>query len=196
MKKCNRCGELKHLSEFHKRKDSRDGYAYHCKMCIGVYRSNHYVRNVDKIREYGREYSLKYYYENKDTRRKYKRKYQQKNRHAVRWRNLLSWTLKRLGTAKSNSTQKLLGYSAEDLREHLNALGMDWEYHQIDHKIPVSWFKGDTPPSIVNDLRNLQPSSVEINTSKGSRYMDEVSEDYAKEVLQHIKEDYLKFFLI
>lgn len=194
MKKCNKCGEIKPLSEFHKRKDSKDGHAYHCKVCIGIYRSNHYVKNVHKIREYAREYSLNYYYENRDSRREYLRKYQQKHVYIVRWRALLFWTLKRLDTSKSQSTHKLLGYSAEDLREHLNALGMDWEHHQIDHKIPVSWFKDDTPPSIVNDLRNLQPSSVEANTSKGNRYMDEIPEDYAREVVQYIKEDYLNFF--
>ena len=195
MKKCNRCEELKPLSEFHKRKDSRDGYAYHCKVCIGIYRSNHYVRNADKIREVAREYSLKYYYENKDTMRKYKRRYQQKNVHAVRWRNLLSWTLKRLGTSKSSSTDKLLGYSAIQLKEHLDGLGMNWEYHQIDHRIPVSWFKANTPPSIVNDLRNLQPLPTKDNTSKGNKYMDEVPEEYLKEVTQYIKEDYLIYLI-
>ena len=33
MKKCYTCGELKPLSEFHKRKDSKDGHQGYCKLC-------------------------------------------------------------------------------------------------------------------------------------------------------------------
>jgi hypothetical protein len=33
MKTCNKCGETKELSEFGKRKYSRDGYHYLCRVC-------------------------------------------------------------------------------------------------------------------------------------------------------------------
>ena len=73
---------------------------------------------------------------------------------------------------KINSTFDLLGYSALELKIHLESLfteGMTWdnygEWH-IDHKKPVSSFESDTLPSIVNALSNLQPlwgTTREIN---------------------------------
>ena len=57
----------------------------------------------------------------------------------------------------------MLGYSAEELKIHLNMLfttGMSWknygEWH-IDHTKAVSLFDKETPPSIVNSLSNLKP---------------------------------------
>jgi hypothetical protein len=64
---------------------------------------------------------------------------------------------------KTDSTINELGYSAEDLKIHVEELflsGMSWsnygEWH-IDHTKSVSLFKKETPPSIVNALSNLKP---------------------------------------
>ena len=81
-------------------------------------------------------------------------------------------TLKRLGKSKEAKTIDLLGYSAIQLKQHLESLfteGMSWdnygEWH-IDHIKPVSLFDEDTPIHVVNDLSNLQPlwaTTREIN---------------------------------
>ena len=37
MKTCTKCNQTKPYSEFHKKKQINDGYAYHCKVCVKVY---------------------------------------------------------------------------------------------------------------------------------------------------------------
>jgi len=41
MKRCHRCGEVKPVNEFHKRKDRKDGLSDICKVC---------KRHIDRIR--------------------------------------------------------------------------------------------------------------------------------------------------
>jgi len=90
-------------------------------------------------------------------------RYRRNNPHMIAWRSILYSTLKRLGNIKSSCTIQLLGYSADDLKKHLTSkftTGMNWENYgewHIDHIIPVSTFKKDTPINIICDLNNLQP---------------------------------------
>ena len=86
--------------------------------------------------------------------------------------------MKKMNTIKSASTHELLKYSADELKIHLDNLNMNWEVDHIDHKIPVSHFKKDTPPHIVNHLSNLQPLDPQTNISKGNSYADKVDEEY------------------
>ena len=66
MKKCNKCGELKDLVYFHRRKDSNDGYRNQCKECWRKKTQRYYEQNKEKILEGRKEYSKKYYKENKE----------------------------------------------------------------------------------------------------------------------------------
>lgn len=90
-------------------------------------------------------------------------KYRDVHPHIVAWRSVLYSTLSRMGTEKSAHTIDLLGYSADELKDHMSSLftpQMSWENHgewHIDHKIPVSYFTKETPVSIVCGLSNLQP---------------------------------------
>ena len=79
------------------------------------------------------------------------------------WRSVLKSQLRRFGTSKESSTIEILGYSAEELKKHLENLftpGMSWsnygEWH-VDHIKSISKFDTNTPPNIVNSLSNLQP---------------------------------------
>jgi hypothetical protein len=75
----------------------------------------------------------------------------------------LNNTLKRLGKKKEGHTIDLIGYSALELKEHIESLftiGMSWDNYgqwHIDHIKPVSSFDKDTPIKTVNVLSNLQP---------------------------------------
>jgi hypothetical protein len=108
-------------------------------------------------------YRKLYYENNKKKHKEYTNEYNKRNPHMVAWRNLLKNSLKRLEQEKENKTIILLGYSALDLKNHLESLftdGMSWdnydEWH-IDHIKRVCEFDNDTHPSIVNALSNLQP---------------------------------------
>ena len=119
-----------------------------------------------------------------------KKKWRDENPHFQSWRNLIVITLNKLGKSKESSTQELLKYSALELKEHLDNLGMKWHEHNIDHKIPITWFKPETPPHIVNDLRNLHPLDFDLNISKGNLYMHPVTSDYLDIVKEWILEKY------
>jgi hypothetical protein len=91
------------------------------------------------------------------------------------WRTLLRNTLKRIGTKKESKTNDILGYSALELKEHIEKQfkeGMSWEnwgeWH-IDHKKPVSSFDKSEKISIINSLDNLQPLWAKENLSKNNK---------------------------
>ena len=170
MKKCIKCQIKKQTSEFNKNKQSKDGLNCYCKQCVNYTSKEWYNKNKEKHLEYAREYNKTWIKENNEHVKEYGKEYRQNNKekirqtekiykekkaHISRWRDLLKSTLKRFKRGKTATTQTLLGYSAQELKEHLDKLGMNWKTDHIDHIIPLSWFKEDTPIYIVNDLRNL-----------------------------------------
>jgi len=122
-------------------------------------------RNKDYIKKYKVENREKYY------------KYRNDNPHIIAWRSVLHSTLKRLNTEKSDHTIKLLGYSADDLKNHLTPLftdGMTWDNHgdwHVDHIIPVTKFAPETPVNEVCALSNLQPLWAFDNLSKSNKFL-------------------------
>ena len=155
------------------------------------YKRNEYQKqyrkdNLEKVREKDKAYVLL----NKEEKKKYDKEYRKLNNEKIKryqqeyrkkypyrklWLDILYSTLKRLGRDKEGHTIDLLGYSAIDLKEHIEKQftdGMSWDNHgewHIDHKKPISSFDEGTPMNIVNDLINLQPlwaSDKEINGVK------------------------------
>lgn len=132
------------------------------------YNREYQVKNADKISKKAKEYKINNY----DKILTYKKQYREANKHTAAWRMLLHSTLRRFNKKKEGHTIDLLGYSAEDLKKHLESLftdGMSWdnygEWH-IDHITPVVSFDSNTPQSIVNALSNLRPmwsTTREIN---------------------------------
>ena len=49
-KRCTKCGEVKELSEFNKRKGAKDGFYGHCKACKKIYSEKWYKGNTEKHR--------------------------------------------------------------------------------------------------------------------------------------------------
>ena len=96
------------------------------------------------------------------------------------WRHLLKRTIAHVKMKKTCSTEDLLGYTAEDLKRHVELLfeeGMTWSNHgirdgcwHVDHVRPVCSFPVDTHPSVVNALENLRPLWESDNLSKGRKY--------------------------
>jgi len=81
-----------------------------------------------------------------------------------------------IGTKKSKQTHKLLGYSADDLLERLQADPM-WIYMQcgdwhLDHIFPIKAFvdSGISNIALICHLDNLRPMFASDNISKGANY--------------------------
>ncbi len=126
----------------------------------------------------------------KATIQKNVKKWRMNNPHMVRWRHLLKSALLRLNQPKQDSTKNLLKYSANQLNEHLLKLGYNKDIHSIDHRIPVSWFRNDTPPHIVNHLSNIHPLNKKDNEIKGNRFAHSIEEAYYYESFPFIKNMY------
>lgn len=176
-----------------------------------VKKHSYYVEYGKKYREVNKEYFEKWREDNRENIKDYAKQYFQNNKekikqkikarrgnsiHLYKWRDLLSVTLRKLNQSKTKKTKDLLGYTSIQLKEYLDNQGMDWSFHQIDHKIPLSWFKEDTPPHIVNDLRNLHPLDPATNQSKSNKYMHSVDSEYITLVKDYIKEEYVSKLII
>ena len=114
----------------------------------------------------------------------------------MRWRSILGDTLYRLKQNKTFPTEKHLKYTADQLKKHLDKLGMDWNIDHVDHKVPVSWFKKNTPIYLVNDLRNLQPMKPELNIGKLNRNNSPITEEYFNDIKKYLKKNYLTNLVI
>ena len=155
------------------------------------YRNN--INNKEKAKDYSKEYREKnpdygknYIKEYKKNNREKYYEYRRNNPHIIAWRSIL-YTLKRLGTNKSGHTIDELGYSADELKVHIESLflpTMTWDNHgvewHIDHIKPVSSFDKGADIKIVCALSNLQPLWIttreidgiiyEGNLNKGNKY--------------------------
>ena len=134
--------------------------------------TQNYERYLQKKREYnkseiGLEKKRNNYHKNKE-----------KNNYIIAWRRVLINTIKRVGTSKEGKTNELLGYSAIQLKEHIEKQfveGMCWEnwgeWH-IDHIKPVSSFDKSEKMFIINSLDNLQPLWAVDNLKKSNKIIN------------------------
>ena len=156
-KTCNKCKQTKEITLFVKRRSTKDGYDYLCKIC--KYAATKAYKQKCKSEE--REYNKNYYQANKDSgiykkyRQKYKdkmriysKKYNAENREKINQKrkdrrrlcinNRLKHTLSRRilsavkssNVKKSNPTSKLLGCEIEFFKEYIASKftsGMSWE---------------------------------------------------------------------
>jgi len=182
---CCRCGIDQPLCEYGVQKNGPNGLRSQCRGCRRIEAKEYRERNLDKVKLAKETWRLKnpdydklYGENNPDKKRKAiikwndnnpglaskrTKEWQEKNPHIVAWRGTLRCSLFRMGKEKSGHTIDLLGYSALELKNHIESLfteGMSWdnygEWH-IDHIRPLITFDVETPQSIVNALSNLRP---------------------------------------
>lgn len=124
-------------------------------------------KNRGTIREYSRNYAAKRKAEDEDFRAT----------AAIRLHINNALVSIKQGRPGSGVYQTL-GYQLADLRKTLELRfqpGMSWGNHgewHVDHKIPVLHFvlKGETRPSVIHALCNLQPLWAEDNIRKGNKH--------------------------
>lgn len=102
-----------------------------------------------------------------------------KSPHIKAWRSVLRGFLSRTKIKKKDSTIKLLKYTPDDLRCHIEKLftqDMSWDNYgnwHIDHIVHLTLFKEDAPCHIVNELSNLRPLNSKINISRHNKIDDD-----------------------
>lgn len=189
IKKCNKCGIEKLITEFYFRKENGK-YRDQCKECIIKQRKKYRDENYDEVKEQNRKSHHKHiserkeimrdnYQRNKEKRKLQAKEYRENNKDHYReyfrnynktderknyinnWRkreyhnnsafklndNMAGYINRSLkGNKNGRSWEKLVGYTCQDLMQHLEAQfkdGMTWENHgqwHIDHIVPKSLF--------------------------------------------------------
>jgi len=189
MKNCKICNLTKELTEFNLRKN-RGTLDSYCKSCRSEYykqknydRKNYqknYKRQVTEERvAYVREFI-------KPRRKQYRSREQEKVPRRIY--DLVRIVLRYKQVKKTKTKCEILGWSKEDFIEKVGAPDA---HHDIDHKIPVSWFVKDTPVNVINSLDNLQLLPHLENISKRNRYCHPVNSSYYPLVCQYLKREYI-----
>jgi hypothetical protein len=157
-----------------KRKESKKRYYESNKDKVCKKSTEYYNNNKESVSKRNKSYRSTNNY--KEKRGIYLKEWSKSNKHILVWRRLVYRVLSYLGKNKEYETILYLGYSANDLKIHIENLfqeGMTWDNHgewHIDHIRPISSFEKDTEPSEVNSLSNLRPIWASENMSKGSKY--------------------------
>ena len=156
-KTCTKCGEKKHLSEFHKRENAKDGVRNDCMSCRRDYNRNYRKGNQSNLLMYDRKRyrdnredrlsrQKEYYKANKDKIKKYRetnkeslmkqrRAYCKKRRVKDAEYRIISNLRSRMGRVvkgkrKADTTKKLIGCTTKKLKVHLEKQftdGMSWD---------------------------------------------------------------------
>lgn len=210
-KTCSKCDQAKAFSDFNKCKKETTGLRCECKDCQTAFNRQYALLNVEKERARSRRRHMenpaaaaarnrKWRSENREHVRARDNARNARNRETVNKTAKRHYEKKKKcpqfrlesaikvgvhgmlkGTKSYRPTFKILGYSVDDLRSHLEAQfapGMTWDNYgfygwHVDHIIPRSAFKYAS----VNEgefkkcwaLSNLQPMWASENKSKGNK---------------------------
>jgi len=186
---CRVCGFDKPLSEYHIKRGTPDGHRHECKECCKDIQKKYKEapgfkdkqkeydkKRYEELREKVLQRKKEYHIENREDILKKKsdyrktsefkiknKKWKNENKHTIAWRSILHSTLKRLGTIKQGHTIDLLGYTALDLKQHIESQftpGMSWKNYgewEIDHIKQVINFLPTDDVREVCALKNLRP---------------------------------------
>jgi len=189
---CNKCKISKDITEFNKDLNKKDELQTRCRTCKresdNVWRANNrdYVNNKSKLwREQNpdryKDSIKKWHLDNPDRIKEIRRESWKRASKEKKLRKMISVAVKRSlkGESISKDIFNKLGYSIEDLKEHISKQfkdGMSWDNHgewHIDHITPQSLL----PFSSMEDdnfikcwsLSNLQPLWAKDNLIKSNK---------------------------
>lgn len=191
-KQCKKCGEIKHVSEYHKNKTCKFGVKNICKKC-----SNEYSKNYrDENKDYFRNYRLKYREDNIQYFRDYSKEYFSTKKGIV----------KRINSNTKNRCkyehQIHDCLTVEMLNEMLNFFDYKDAYTNevitnlsIDHIVPLS-------KNGINEIYNIVVCNASTNKRKYTKNMeswykdqDFFSEERLQKIYKWIAYSHEKFFL-
>jgi hypothetical protein len=226
IKRCPRCGIEKSSDSFSRNKASRDGLQSSCKPCRQIIIKAWREKNFEHVKQYGDHY--------RETHREERRQYNQqwRKQNGAYWRsyqnerlrtnidyrlrNYIGRAIRRAINKNRQSVFAKLGYSIEELRNHLASLfqpGMSWDNYgthwHLDHVIPQSWFNlhdengiDEYEVKLCWSLQNLQPMWTTENLEKKDRYIYyiklgqlPITYEQFRNILERKKQDHSTFTL-
>lgn len=189
-KTCIKCNKCKIITDFPKRKDSKDGYRNSCKDCEFIKCHSWRSINSKKVKDYNKKYTI----ENKLILNEYKNEWfnnKMRTDSLFKLRKNIKVSIKdsfRKNRYNKNSrTHDILGCSFEELKTYLESkfeYWMNWDNHglyngkfnygwDIDHIIPISSGKTEEDIFRLNHYTNLQPLCSYINRDIKKDKLDE-----------------------
>jgi hypothetical protein len=148
-------------------------------------------RNKPEIKvkqaEYIKEWTNKNKNHHKQYQKEYKKQYYRNNPHISICLNIKRRCLNGINDDR-------VTYTSNDLKNHIESLFESWMNWnnigawELHHNVPVSWFESNTPPFIINDLKNLYPLSKKENRNIKNRYIKfSIDNEYIKIIQPWIK---------
>jgi hypothetical protein len=128
MKKCNKCLEVKELSEFVKRSASPDGLAYNCKACNKQRMKQYYEDNLEKISERMKQY----YQENVESISEYQKQWREENPEYKRqWKESLKDGYHHVYILPNHHYAGTTDCITNRMRQHKNDYGRNTDNYEI-----------------------------------------------------------------
>ena len=169
--KCNKYYHNNKESILFKSKSKPNSYQKNKEQHI-LYREKNKLKYLEYIKEYQKITQLKKYH----------------NDPVYKTKKIIGNQIRKfLKGHKSKKTETILGYS---YFYFIQKIGTPKKNEHIDHKIPTSWFKENTPVDIIWNLHNLQIVDETYNRSKLNTFNDIVDKNYLNEIINYIKEEY------
>jgi hypothetical protein len=171
-------------------KQKINNYYYENKVTISTKLKEY--RNKPEIKQKQKEYIKQWVKDNnehyKQYQNEYKKQYYKDNPHALVCLNIKKRCL-------NGEDDNRVNYTSNELKQHIELLFESWMTWsnigkwEVHHNVPVSWFKPETPPNIINDLNNLYPISKEENRNIKDNYIKfKLDNKYIKQIIPWIKE--------
>lgn len=171
-KRCGKCGDILHLSDFSKGQLNPAGW---CKKCIVMYNDAYYTLNTDEIKER----TSKYYYDNyedmKILRNDYQRFYNQMNKDLKRNSAAIRRAAKLKATVSWSNKQNIIKIYKEAVRL-TKETGI---LHVVDHIDPLQ-------SKLICGLHietNLQILTVSENATKSNKFVPYILDSEANKIL-------------
>lgn len=138
------------------------------------------LNNLDRFYEINKQWAE----QNPEKIKEHQQKYRKNNPH-YKIRNLFH-NLKKQKYKTLEKTE--LFYVKKHIESQFSG-NMDWNNIEIDHKIPVSWFKKETPIYLINDLENLHPLFIQENRKKSNKHCHPITKKYYLKINKYITEE-------
>jgi predicted restriction endonuclease len=194
-KTCSKCKEEKELTEFYKKKASKDGCRSECKECTKAvnkkWASKNYEKRLASSREWKRrnkqhvsDYNRKYVNSDPEYHRQRLRKWYYENREAAiasatRWAKSNAEKKKEYDNRRRARKANAEGsFTAHDWKQKLEYYGYRCRYCNI-HKedTPEGWLEADHAIPLsrggTNWISNIVPACKSCNCSKGTKTFKE-----------------------
>lgn len=148
MKICSKCGLEKDISQFYKRKDTKDGLRSDCKECRNLENKKYVDINKDYISEYNRKYRE----ENKDRLKEFYREFYDNNKDELKKLRKVKYSKNKENILNSNKNYRLRN------KEKVNRNKRDY---YLNNKDKIKMYQ---------DNRRQEIKEYNKNYSKNNRY--------------------------